>query len=71
MNAMERRQWNTAFAARWRYLQQQGKLQLSSPLARAARDFRDQGQQPVTTADGLYWGTRDAQRAQQLRRGSA
>lgn len=64
----ERNKWNRDFAARWRWLQHRGKLPLSSGLAVAAREFRDAGQSPVSTADGLYMGTRDAQRAEQLRR---
>lgn len=63
MNSKERNEWNRAFAASWRALQNHGGLVLSSALLVAARDLRDRGMRPGPVAAGLYWGTRDRQEA--------
>jgi hypothetical protein len=67
MNAKQRNQWNKRFADAWREMQQRDNragrkaLILNTQLVIAARKFRDDGQEAVPTAAGLYMGTRDAQ----------
>lgn len=62
----QRAQWAAAFGTAWRVLgKRHGEVKLTPDLMRAAVQLRDRDHDPMRTAAGLYWGTRDAERQAQ------
>lgn len=58
----QRNQWATAFLTSWRVLcKRHGRVELSPQLMSAATQLRDRDHDPMRTAAGLYWGTRDGE----------
>lgn len=66
MSSIERKRWNEAFKATWTRLrlEHDSTIVLTPPVAAVARQLRDKGNRPGTTAAGLYFGMLDAKRAE-------
>lgn len=62
---LERQQWATSFRTAWRVLgKRYGELTLTPELMRVAVELRNRDHDPLRTAAGLYWGTRDAEQGE-------